>query len=80
MLQHGDLIQASQVTDASAWGLKTGLTGYRCFCLGTSDRRHRLCMAVRPASQVIDASAWGLEKGLTGYGAPAWGLETGLTR
>ncbi len=78
LAQLGDLRQASQVTDASAWGLKTGLTGYRCFCLGTSDRRHRLCMAVRPASQMLqlgdlrqvsqvrDASAWGLETGLTG--------------
>jgi hypothetical protein len=33
--QHGDIRQASQVRDVSAWGLETYLTGYMCFSLGT---------------------------------------------
>jgi hypothetical protein len=35
MLRLGDLRQVSEVKDASAWGLETGLTGYRCFGLGS---------------------------------------------
>ncbi len=56
LAQLGDLRQVSKVTDASAWGLETGLRGYRCFGLGSSNRYHRLQMLLlghfRQASQV----------------------------
>jgi hypothetical protein len=69
MLLLGDLRQVSQITDASAWGLETGLTGYRCFGLGTSDRSHRLQMlrlgVIKQVSKVTYASAWALQTGLT---------------
>jgi hypothetical protein len=33
--QQGDIRQAAQVRDFSAWGLETCLTGYMCFSMGT---------------------------------------------
>jgi hypothetical protein len=33
--QHGDIRQASQIRDAVAWGLETGLTVYMCFSMET---------------------------------------------
>jgi hypothetical protein len=33
--QHGYIRKASRIRDAVAWGLETGLTGYRCFGFGT---------------------------------------------